>query len=154
MSHLRCVLDKTEKGKFRILHASFYDYLVSERCRHEPWSINLEHHNKELALRCIKLLDKELRENMCDMTLPYLSQKRMLPEAVSYACQFWIQHICLISDVTDDIINEIYVFLGKHLLHWMEAMAILKSHARTIRSIDNLMKWLVCPPICVMGTFH
>ena len=154
ISHLRCVLDKTEKGEFRILHASFYDYLVSDRCRHEPWSINLEHHNKQLALRCIKLLDKELRENMCDMTLPYLRQKRMLPEAISYACQFWIEHICLVSDVTDDIVNEIYVFLGKHLLHWIEAMAILKSHDRTIQSIDKLMKWLVCPPIYVMGAFH
>lgn len=152
-SHLRCVLDKTENGEFRILHASFYDYLVSERCRDEPWSINLQHHNKELALRCIKLLDKELRENMCDMTLPYLSQKRTLPDAISYACQFWIEHICLVSDVTDDIVNQLNVFLGKHLLHWMEAMAILKSHDRTIKSIDNLMKWLVCPPICITEAF-
>jgi hypothetical protein len=89
------------------------------------------------------------------MTLPYLSQKRTLPEAISYACKFWIEHICLVSDVTDDIVNEIYVFLAKHLLHWMEAMAILKCHDHTIRSIDNLMKWLrVCPPICVMGAFH
>jgi hypothetical protein len=154
-SYLSCVLDSTAKGEIRILHASFYDYLVSERCRHEAWSIDLERHNKELALGCIKLLGKELRENMCDMTLPYLSQKRTLPEAISYACKFWIDHICLISDVTDDIVNQIYRFLAKHLLHWIEGSVILKSHDRTIQSIDNLMKWLqVCPPICVMGAFH
>ena len=106
-------------------------------------------------LRCIDLLDKELRENICDMTLPYLSRKKTLPEAISYACKFWIEHICLVSDITDDIVDQIYDFLVKHLLHWMEAMAILSSHNDTIRSIRNLMERLeVCPPICVMGPFH
>ena len=151
ISYLRCVLDSTEKGEFRIIHASFYDYLVSERCRHEPWSIDLEHHNKELALCCIKLLDKELRENICDMKLPYLSRKKPLPDAISYACKFWIEHGCLISNMADDISNQIKNFLDKHLLHWMEVMAILKCHDCTIRSIDDLVKWLqVCPSICIL----
>jgi hypothetical protein len=154
VSRLRCFLDVDKTERIRILHPSFHDYL-SERCGDKPWSINLERHNKELALRCIKLLDRELRENICDMTLPYLNQKKTVPEAISYACKFWIEHVCLISTVDDDILNEIYNFLDKHLLHWMEAMAILKSHDCTIRSIDNLMKWLqVCPPIWIMGAFH
>jgi WD40 repeat protein len=152
VSRLGCVLHVSETEPIRTLHPSFHDYL-SERCRSHPWSIDLEHHNKELAIRCIKLLDKELRENMCDMTLPYLSQKRTLPEAISYACKFWIEHICLISDVTDDLVNRTYVFLAKHLLHWIEVLAILKCHDHTIRSIDNLIKWLrVCRPISAMSS--
>ena len=154
VSHLRFVLDVDKTDQIRILHPSFHDYL-SERCADEPWSINLERHNKELAIRCIKLLDQELRENICDMTLPYLSQKKMLPEAISYACKFWMEHVCLISAVEDDLLNEIYNFLDKHLLHWIEVMAILKSHDCTIRSIDNLIKWLqVCSPIYIRGNFH
>ena len=153
VSRLGCLLQVSEIEPIRALHPSFHDYLT-ERCSDQPWSIDLERHNKELALRSIKLLDKELRENICDMTLPYLSAKNTLPEAISYACKFWTEHICLISDVADDTVKHIYVFLAKHLLHWMEAMAILKSHDLSIRSIDNLMKWLrVCPPICIMGLF-
>jgi hypothetical protein len=151
ISHLRCVLNVSETEEIRILHPSFHDYLT-ERCRVEPWSIDPELHNKELALRCIRLLDNKLRENICDMTLPYLGQHATLPEAVSYACKFWIEHACLILDVTDDIVNQMYDFLVKHLLHWMEVLAILKSHDRTIRLIHDLIEWLrVCPPICVMG---
>ena len=154
VSRLRCFLRVSETERIRILHPSFHDYL-SERCRGQPWSIDIERHNKELALRCINLLDKELRENTCNMTLPYLSRKNTLPEAISYACKFWIEHICLVSDVTDDILKRIYDFLEKHLLHWMEVLAILKSHDHTIRSIPNVTKWLqVCPPICVTGAFH
>ena len=154
VSRLRCVLHVSETEQIRILHPSFRDYL-SERCRDQPWSINLERHNKELALRCIDLLDKELRENICDMTLPYLSRKKTLPEAICYACKFWIEHICLVSDVTDDMLERMYDFLDKHLLHWMEALAILKSHDHTIRSIRDVLNWLrVSPRICVMGAFH
>jgi hypothetical protein len=154
VSLLRCVLHVSETERIRILHPSFHDYL-SMRCRGEPWSIDLERHNKELALHCINLLDKELQENICDMTLPYLTRNNALPDAISYACQFWIEHTYLVSDVTDDILNRVYDFLVKHLLHWMEAMAILNSHDRTTQSIDDLIKWLqVCPPICVMGAFQ
>ena len=153
ISRLRCLLHVSETEKIRILHPSFHDYL-SERCRDQPWSIDLERHNKEIALRCIELLDKELRENICDMTLPYLSRKTNLPEAISYACKFWIEHIHGVPDVTDDIVNRMYDFLVKHLLHWIEALAILDSHDHTIRSIHNLMTWLrVCLPICGMGGF-
>jgi hypothetical protein len=154
ISRLRCVLHISETEGIRILHPSFHDYL-SERCDDEPWSIDLELHNRETALRCIKLLDQELRENICDMTLPHGKEKTVLPEAISYACKFWIEHTCLISDITDDIVNRIYDFLAKHLLHWMEALAILKSHDHTIRSIHNLIEWLrVCPQICIIGTCH
>jgi hypothetical protein len=153
VSRLRCVLHVSDAEQIRIIHPLFHDYL-SDRCRDRPWSIDLKCHNKDLALRCIKLLDKELRENICDMTLPYLGRKSFLSEAISYACRFWIEHVCLVSDVTDDIVDQIYAFLEKHLLHWMEAMAILNSHDDTIRSISNLMKWLhVCPPMCVIGAF-
>ena len=141
LSRLRCVLHVSGTEPIRILHPSFHDYL-SERCRDKPWSIDLERHNKELALRCIELLDKELRENMCNMTLPYLSRTTDLPDAISYASKFWIEHIYVVSDVTDHTVNRIHDFLEKHLLHWMEALAILNSHDHTIRSIHSLMTWL------------
>jgi hypothetical protein len=89
------------------------------------------------------------------MTLPYLSRKTTQPRAISYACKFWMEHFSLVSDITDDIVNRTYNFLVKHLLHWMEALAILNLHDHAIRSIYNLMKWLqVCPPICRMGTSY
>ena len=59
VSRLGSVLHVSETEPIRILHPSFHDYL-SERCGDKPWSINLERHNKELALCCIKLLDREL----------------------------------------------------------------------------------------------
>jgi hypothetical protein len=151
ISRLENVLHLTESD-IRILHPSFHDYL-SKQCSTEPWSIDLEEHNEKLAVHCIQLLDTELKENICALTLPHLVGGRALPEAVSYACKFWVEHICSISRAADDIGNRIYTFLCQHLLHWMEAMAVLKSHDVSIRSLQNLAWWLkVCCPTFLLDT--
>jgi hypothetical protein len=146
ISRLGCVLRISETEGIRILHPSFHDYL-SERCHAEPWSINLELHNKGLALHCMELLDNTLRENICGLTLPHPVQNETLSDAVAYACKFWVEHICLISHATEHIVDRIYSFLDRHLLHWMEALAVMKCHSNTIQSLQHLLAWLrVCHP--------
>ena len=141
ISRLGCVLHISETEGIRTLHPSFHDYL-SRRCSSEPWSINLELHNERLARHCIQFLDNTLHENICGLTLPHPVQNESPSDAVSYACRFWVEHICLITHAANDIGNLIYGFLGRHLLHWMEALAVLKSHSNTIRSLQNLLDWL------------
>ena len=149
ISRLGCVLRVSETEGIRTLHPSFHDYL-SKRCNTEPWSINIELHHEMLARHCIKLLDNTLQENICGLTLLYPVQEETLPEAVSYACKFWVEHICLISHAADSIgelAELVYGFMSRHLLHWMEALSVLKSHSNTIRSLQNLLEWLqVCHP--------
>ena len=148
---LACVFRTGETEGIRILHPSFHDYL-SERCSIEPWSIDLELHNKMLTLHCIKLLDTELKENILGLTLPHPVENQTLPEALSYACRFWVDHICLISCGIDDIADLVYNFLCRHLPHWMEALAILNCHDLTIRSLQNLLALLkVCFPAFLLS---
>jgi hypothetical protein len=134
MSCLGCVLRISETEAIRILHPSFHDYL-SKRCHAESWSIDLDLYNKGLALQCIELLNSTLRENICRLTLSRPVLNETLPDAVSYACKFWVEHVCLVSHATDHIIDRIYSFLDRHLLHWMEALAVLKSRSNTIQSL-------------------
>jgi NACHT domain len=146
VSHLGCVLYWSDVQPIRLLHPSFHDYL-SRRSHTEPWFIDIEKHQEMLAVHCIKLLDRDLQENICGLSLPHLVQDETLPEALSYGCRFWVEHVCMILEVTvtSDIGGQIYRFLCKHLLHWMEAMVILNNHDTTIRSLQNLLLWLqVC----------
>jgi hypothetical protein len=144
---LGCFLQWSETEPICILHPSFGDYL-SGRCHTEPWFIDLKKHNMKLAIHCIELLDNSLHENICGLKLPHLVQKKSLQSAVAYACRFWVEHVCSISCISDDIGNQIYEFLGQHLLHWIEASAILKCHGETIQSLRNLLNWVkVCWPI-------
>ncbi|KIM74301.1 hypothetical protein PILCRDRAFT_14564 [Piloderma croceum F 1598] len=111
-------------------------------CGGKPWSIDLELYNKMLTHHCIQFLDNTLRENICGLTLLNPVQNESPSEAMSYACKFWVEHICLITHATDGIEDLIYEFLGWHLLHLMEALAVLKSHSNTIQLLQNLLDWL------------
>jgi NACHT domain len=151
VSRLGCFLrggDKTDA--IRILHPSFHDYL-SVRCRAEVWFIDLEHHNENLAVHCIELLKKRLRRNICGLTLPHPALTETLPEAVSYACRFWVEHVCMISRIAGNtegreipsVMKCLDTMLNQHLLHWFEAMSILRKSRDTIRLLDNLAVWLM-----------
>ena len=141
---LRCFLRGGETEAIRILHPSFHDYLTS-RSHGDPWFVDLEQHNENLAFHCIELLHCNLRENICGLTLPYPVEGETLPEPLTYACKFWVEHISHISRITDKIGERVLQFLERHLMHWIEAMALLKSHGRTIRLLHHLLDWLrVC----------
>jgi hypothetical protein len=109
----------------------------------KPWSIDVNNHNQKLALHCIKLLNDTLHENICGLILSHPVKDEKLSEAVSYACKFWIDHICLVSQASESIGNQMYSFMCQHLLHWIEAQVILSNHNYTIRSLQSLWEWLL-----------
>ncbi|KZP17415.1 hypothetical protein FIBSPDRAFT_934094 [Athelia psychrophila] len=143
VSRFGSVLNWSDTGPTRLLHASFYDYLtVHARAEpREPWAIIVEEYNAQLAKACIALLQKELHENMCNLTLSQPVQNESLSEPVAYACKFWIEHVCLITDTSDDLANVVYQFMHEHLLHWVEALTIMKAYDVVMRLLPRLLKW-------------
>ncbi|KZP21263.1 hypothetical protein FIBSPDRAFT_931700 [Athelia psychrophila] len=143
VSRFGSVLNWSDTGPTRLLHASFYDYLtVHARAEpREPWAIIVEECNAQLAKACIALLGKELHENMCNLTLLRPVQNESLSESVAYASKFWIEHVCLITDTSEDLADVVYQFMHEHLLHWIEALAIMKAYDVVMRLLPRLLKW-------------
>jgi hypothetical protein len=111
------------------------------------WHVNTLLHNRLLAVHCISHLNTVLRRNICDLVLSQATVNEVLPEATSYACTSWIDHVCTVTEGVDliDILDQ---FLFRHLLHWLEAMSILRKSKTTITSVRCLRDWLhVCSPI-------
>ncbi|KZP23567.1 WD40 repeat-like protein, partial [Athelia psychrophila] len=143
ISHFGSVLRGGMEEPIQLLHTSFSDYLTLPDLD-EPWAINVGHSNEQMARRCITHLEEKLKENMCNLTLPNPIQDEKLPESVVYACRFWIEHVCLITDTAgaEGLGPVILAFVKKHLLHWIEALAIMKSHHVAIRSLSMVLKWI------------
>ncbi|KZP21272.1 hypothetical protein FIBSPDRAFT_1044227 [Athelia psychrophila] len=143
VSRFGSVLDWSDTGPTRLLHASFYDYLtVHARAEpREPWAIIVEECNAQLAKACIALLGKELRENMCNLTLSQPVRNESISESVAYASKFWIEHVCLVTDTSEDFADVVYQFMHEHLLHWIEALAIMKAYDVVMRLLPRLLKW-------------
>ncbi|KAF7968265.1 hypothetical protein HWV62_31107 [Athelia sp. TMB] len=141
MSRLGSVLSLTDKGTIRILHTSFYEYLTAHSMA-EPWALSIVECNSQLANGCVSLLARTLKENMCDLVLPHAITNERLPEAISYAASFWIDHVCLINKPSKDLADTIDRFMHDHLLHWMEALSIGKTFDVALRSLPILLKWI------------
>ena len=145
-SGLGCVLRWSETEPVRTLHPTFREYLSSPiRCGGQRWFIDLQEHNRRVAIRCLDLLGAKLKVNIGELSLNQRDWEPLLPEALTYACRHWINHITMIVTPEPNIMERIQVFAETHLLHWIEAMAFLKENAVTIRLLGILLKWLkVC----------
>jgi len=146
ISLLRCVLQ--QEPYIRVLHPSFADFLMTpQRCDREIWFFDRPMLDRSLAFRCLDRLDAVLERNMCNMTLSVDRADESLSEDVSYSCLFWIDHICVIEDNLEPVIDRLRGFLYRHLLHWFEAMSILKRSRETISLVERLLNWLSvsCP---------
>jgi len=140
ISLLGCLLQQSPT--VRVLHPSFADFLTTkERCGRDIWFFDQSTNHHHIARRCIDQLDAFLTRNMCDMTLTVDLTTESLPEDISYACIFWIDHICAIQEDIAPVIDRLD-FLFRHLLHWFEAMSILRRSRDTISCLDRLLNWI------------
>jgi len=136
-----------------LFHLSFRDFLLDASLKDENkfWIETRKMHGI-LGKQCVRLLDScTLREDICALNKPGARRAKVakstvhdsLPEAVAYACRYWVQHVVDSGEhVTDD--GAVYPFLEKHLLHWMEALSWLGRASdiihglRALRSVINV----------------
>lgn len=124
----------------RLLHLSFRDFLVDPQKRGKsPLWVDERQTHADLASRCIELMSGSggLRPNLCKLRGPATSIStlkdkvigRRLPSHLQYACRYWTIHVCHSQHTLQEGCPT-HVFLDKHLLHWLEALSILREVSR------------------------
>jgi hypothetical protein len=136
LSVLGCVLCLTPQ--VRVLHPSFVEFL-SKRCENQIWFIDLGHHHLRLANLCLDRLGGVLKQNICNLTLSCDKVEGSLPEDVSYACMFWIEHVEFTEEKVAAIAEHVDTFVHLHLLHWLEAMSILRCSRQSAKLLHRLL---------------
>ena len=149
VSKLACVI--ADEPTLHLLHPSFADFLFSrERCGREIWYFDEVACHQHVATICLRRLsDGGLKRNMCNLTLSVPLKDEQIPDDVAYACIFWINHICLIKP--DSVVDLLVAFLTTHVLHWFEAMSILRRSRDTIMLLDRLKSWVTVSLFFVNG---
>ena len=126
----------------RLLHPSFRDFLLdSQRCLDKSFWIDKEKAHSDLAKKCLELMTKTLKRNICNLRTPGASPKeaesddgqhhhQSLSANVQYACLYWFEHLSQAGqdplDLYDDD-NQVYRFFQEHFLHWLEAMSLMRK---------------------------
>ncbi|KAL3488950.1 hypothetical protein BJX62DRAFT_239534 [Aspergillus germanicus] len=107
----------------------------------------IDKHNL-IATKCLELLSGPgiLVQNACHLASPGSARTDIdshdvavaLPPHVQYACRYWVYHLghgkCPLKDE-----DQVTVFLKCHLLHWLEALALMGCIYESIAMMKTLL---------------
>jgi hypothetical protein len=132
----------------RLLHLSFREFLVDPRKQREsPFWVDEKDTHRKLASRCIELMSSPggLRQDICSLEAPGVLRvdvndgtvaSSLAPE-LQYACRYWVHHLEQSGQQIHDG-EPVQLFLQEHLLHWLEAMSLIRETNSCIHLINKL----------------
>ncbi|CAN9164932.1 unnamed protein product [Alternaria alternata] len=154
---IKCQLDflhsvlsvpNSEDVPIRLLHLSFREFLVDPQKQGKSlfW-VDEKSTHKKLASRCLELMSgpSGLHQDMCSLLEPGALRGEIdectitssLPPDLQYACRYWVDHLKQgQQNIVDGDIT--HLFLQEHLLHWLEAMSLIKESSRCVNLLDSL----------------
>ena len=145
---LHAILDipKEQSRPIRLHHPSFRDFLLNkERCSDQQLWVDEKKAHAALADACIRLMSDKLGRDICGLNLPGVLAEEVqgdridqrLPSELQYACQYWVQHLQRgKTQLLDD--GQMHVFLRGHLLHWLEALSLMRKTSEGVLAIISL----------------
>jgi ABC-type dipeptide/oligopeptide/nickel transport system ATPase component len=139
-------------------HASFPDFITNpDRC--SPKRCPLFHSlvasegHQLIALKCLKLMNRSLKYNICDMPKELTVSRReranspenvgKISEALKYSCIYWADHLAEVKVFDAKLIGSLRVFLHEHLLHWIECISILNELHTGVKSLGGIVSVLL-----------
>jgi hypothetical protein len=135
-------------GFIYVVHQSAKDYLSTHAEPNIFPNGRMEVQCRILS-RSLQAMSDTLRRDMCDLRDPgwsigQIGLINLDPLAkIRYACIYWIEHLCeidgsLYSQVGLCDKGTINLFLNKHLLHWLEALSLMRSMSSGVVMIRKL----------------
>ncbi|KAG6986971.1 Vegetative incompatibility protein HET-E-1 [Fusarium oxysporum f. sp. conglutinans] len=130
----------------RLLHISLRDYLTdnNQNQTNEFW-VDERRIHLGLFKGCLRVMNISLKEDICDLVwpgtqrteIPSLPVASCISDELQYACRHWAYHF---QKIETPLINldEVFVFLQKHLLHWLEALSLIGRFRESIQVIKIL----------------
>ncbi|EUC60537.1 WD40-repeat protein (notchless protein), related protein, putative [Rhizoctonia solani AG-3 Rhs1AP] len=147
MMDLGPLLIVTDGQYARFYHSSFKDY-ITDRSRSSDFSINVEEYEVEPAECCFKVMQQDLRFNICELKSSSLLNNQVsdlklqvhshITPALKYACIHWIDHF--IASPNQNLVNSLKRFLeGPRFMYWIEVLSLL---GRLDVAIERLSEFL------------
>ncbi|KAJ2927396.1 hypothetical protein H1R20_g9698, partial [Candolleomyces eurysporus] len=115
-----------------IFHASFVDYLTSQKCHDKQWAVDKCTAQSMTAEACFTLMDSGLYFGISGVKTSYQSNDDQptplqVESALAYACTAWGDHV-LYAGLTKPLQQKTQGFVetGK-ILYWLEVLSVLKN---------------------------
>ena len=139
-------------------HASFPDFITNpKRCAPQCFSskrssfpaLDASEGHKLLALKCLEQMNGSLKYNICEIQKELTVSCRdrtnspenvdKISEALKYSCIYWAAHLAEVKEFHPILVNNLCIFLHKHLLHWIECLSILSELQTGVKSLGSIV---------------
>jgi hypothetical protein len=162
LDDLHSVLEvpESQAHAIRLLHPSFHDFLLAkERCQDPQLWVDEKEAHGVLADSCLRLMSDKLGRDICSLRVPgTLAEdiqgnriEHCLPAELQYACRYWVRHLQSSESSLPDN-GQVHVFLQEHLLHWLEALSLIKETSEGVLAIISLESLVaVSDNLCILG---
>jgi hypothetical protein len=150
LEDLHAILDipDNQSRLIRLHHPSFRDFLLDrKRCGDDRFWVDKKSIHEKLARRCLELMTapSSLRQDICNLLDPGVLRReideqtidRNLPPELQYACRYWVDHLERSGRSIEDE-DATHRFLETHILHWLEAMSLMKETGLCVRLVARL----------------
>ena len=135
------------------VHQSAKDFLARESDK--ILAAGIGHGHQIIALRSLHIMSRILRRNLYSLSSAGSSVGETLdPDPLAparYVCLYWVDHLTHMvqdghssPDLDDN--GPVHRFLTEHLLHWLEALSLLRSVPSGIRAISKILSVLKSHP--------
>ena len=142
------------------VHQSAKDFLLGKMST-KIVSVGFRNEHYALALRLLEIMWATLRRNIYSLSSAGSSVGKPPDPLASarYACVYWVDHLMdMVQDghIPHDLYDDglVYRFLTKHLLHWLEALSLLRSIPSGIQALSKLLSALKSQNEDNTGTNH
>jgi hypothetical protein len=117
-----------------LFHPSFGEFITNQHRCGSDWFIDLKLHTSNVTSYCLTLL-----ESIDPSTTPF-------PEEVSYACEYWIPHLCSIPDGQVLFRDRLEPILQNRVQDWLSVMRLQGQLPTAILHLKELQR--VCHFFC------
>jgi len=152
--HSLLLVPENTEDPIRAFHKSFPDFLMDPaRCKDGRFFVEPAVHHEEVLLSCFHLMGKRLKRNICNLDdYAVLSEvtdlsthkKVHIGEALEYACRFWSKHLLIVpssSSHIGEVQKAIKEFFTRHLLYWIEVLALTENLGVGVYAINDVEQW-------------
>ena len=148
LHNLSSVISMGDNGLLHLRHLSFVEFLTdAKRCR--QFFIDEVKHRRNLTLACLRLMNRDLKFNICGVETSHCRNDDMkkpipIPAHLLYSCRFWSEHLEEDEKKHDrsKLLKEIEYFLYNHFLFWLEVLSLAKEVPVAQRALLTTIRWL------------
>ena len=146
------VIGEDSSQPVKPFHKSFPDFVTDpSRCVDTRFHISPTHLHLELAINCLRLMNKGLEQDL--LSLPEHSLNSEIKDlqtriddrvslALRYSCRSWHSHLTETRGEITDVIPYLRDFLESKFLSWLEVLSVLGDMGSASLGLEKLMKWL------------